>query len=153
VGIRVAHGVLNPTYNTVLTRVTITKAFISIQVSTLKMLSNDPTPSSPFPASSKTQVSHLFFVLGFVIKLPFQPSLEKEARFLIMLGTNAKWSMENQLAQCKAQMKVVQHRLDRVTGDLDVVVAAAKAKGIDTTPHTQQKCVLLRSSLAVGHRW
>jgi hypothetical protein len=101
------------------------------------MLSNDPTPSLPLPASLKTQVSCLFFVLGFVIKLPFQPSLEKEARFLIMLGTNAKWSMENQLAQCKAQMEVVQHRLDHVTGDLDMVVTAAKAKGIDTMPHTQ----------------
>jgi hypothetical protein len=126
----------------------ITKAFICI--STLTMPSNDSTHSSPFPASSETQVvSRLFFVLGFVIKLRFQPSLEKEARFLITLGTNVKRSMEDQLAQYKAQMEAVQHRLDRVTGDLDTVVAAAKAKGIDTTPHAQ--CVLLRSSLAVGH--
>jgi hypothetical protein len=116
------------------------------------MPSNDSTPSSPFPASLNTQVvSRLSFVLGFVIKLRFQPLLEKEARFLITLGTNAKRSMEDQLSQCKARMEAVQHRLDRVTGDLNTVVAAAKAKGIDTTPHTQQKCVLLRSSLAVGH--
>jgi hypothetical protein len=90
-------------------------------------------------------------VYGFVIKHHFQPSLEKEAKFLIALGTRAKWSMEDRLTQCKGQMEAAQYRLDCVSKYLDTIVAAAKAKGIDTTPHTQGRCVLLRSS--VRHSW
>jgi hypothetical protein len=123
------------------------------------MPSNDSSHSSLSPPSSsssllvETQVvgCAILSVHDFVIKLRFQTSLEKEANFLITLGTRVKWSMEDQLTQCKSRMEAVQYRLDRVSKDLDTVVAAAKAKGIDTTPHTQERCLLLRSS--VGHSW
>jgi hypothetical protein len=114
------------------------------------MPSNDTTHSSLSPPSSS--ISPLLeTVHGLVIKHHFQPSLEKEVKFLIALETRAKWSMEDQLIQCKSQMEAAQYRLDHVFKYLDTVVAAAKAKGIDTMPHTQGRCVLLRSS--VGHSW
>ena len=36
---------------------------------------------------------------------------------------------------CKTYMDGVQRRLDIISGDLDVIIKAAEAKGIDTTPY------------------
>ena len=93
--------------------------------STLSSPSLPTSPSSPTLENKVVGHTILFFP-GFVLNFHFQHLLEKEAWFLITLGTHAKLSMEAQPVQCRIQMETVQCCLTCVSNDLDIVIAAVR---------------------------